>query len=43
MFEFRALNAADIEWQALDRFDDRVVFQTRAWLNFIAESQRAGF
>ncbi|HMF96537.1 MAG TPA: GNAT family N-acetyltransferase [Vicinamibacterales bacterium] len=41
MFEFRALDAADIEWQALDRFDDRVVFQTRAWLNFIAESQRA--
>jgi len=41
MVQFRALDVAAVQWQALDRFDDRVVFQTRAWLNFIAESQRA--
>jgi len=41
MFRFRVVDPHDLQWQALDRFDDRVVFQTRDWLNFIAESQRA--
>ena len=41
MFRFRTLKASDVPWQALDGFDDRVVFQTREWLNFIAESQHA--
>jgi hypothetical protein len=41
MFRFRALTPDDVPWEALDRFDDRVVFQTRAWLDFIAESQAA--
>ena len=41
MFRFRVVDRRDVPWQALDRFDDRVVFQTREWLNFIAESQRA--
>jgi hypothetical protein len=27
------------DWQALDRFDDRTVFQTREWLQFIAGTQ----
>jgi len=31
----------DIQWRTLDGFSDRVVFQTREWLNFIAESQGA--
>src|ERR1700730_13222904 len=30
-----------VEWERLDRFDDRIVFQTREWVNFIAESQGA--
>ncbi|HEX6505124.1 MAG TPA: GNAT family N-acetyltransferase [Terriglobales bacterium] len=30
-----------VDWNALDRFSDRTVFQTREWLNFIAETQRA--
>jgi hypothetical protein len=30
-----------VNWTHLDSFSDRTVFQTREWLNFIAESQRA--
>jgi hypothetical protein len=41
MFRFRVVEPHELHWQALDRFDDRVVFQTREWLNFIADSQRA--
>ncbi len=41
MFQFRLLDGGDVQWGALDGFSDRVVFQTREWLNFIAESQRA--
>ena len=29
------------DWEAMDRFGDRVVFQTEPWLQFIARSQRA--
>ena len=39
--EFRALAPQDVPWAALDAFPDRVVFQTREWLDFIAESQKA--
>jgi len=41
MFRFRRLEPADVPWQTLDRFGDRVVFQTREWLDFIGESQSA--
>jgi hypothetical protein len=41
MFRFRALSPGEVPWGSLDRFDDRVVFQTQEWLNFIAESQGA--
>lgn len=41
MIEFRQLPPNEIPWDDLDRFGDRVVFQTREWLAFIAESQRA--
>src|SRR5439155_451341 len=41
MIEFRLLEPTEIPWTTLDAFDDRVVFQTREWLNFIAESQHA--
>lgn len=30
-----------VNWERLDRFADRTVFQTREWLNFVAETQRA--
>jgi hypothetical protein len=35
------VNLKDVDWQALDRFADRTVFQTREWLNFLAETQNA--
>ena len=41
MFHFELLNPREIPWDGLDAFDDRVVFQTRKWLDFIAESQKA--
>ena len=41
MYRFHRLAPDEIEWAALDRFDDRVVFQTREWLAFIAETQHA--
>jgi len=34
--DFKAAN-----WKLLDTFEDRTVFQTRAWLEFVAESQGA--
>lgn len=30
-----------VNWEVLDGFPDRTVFQTRAWLNFVAETQGA--
>jgi len=33
------LKSAD--WKLLDSFDDRTVFQTRAWLEFVAKAQGA--
>src|SRR5690349_5603039 len=40
MFEIRLLEEHEIPWIKLDAFGDRVVFQTREWLTFIAASQR---
>jgi hypothetical protein len=40
MLQYHLLPAHDIPWARLDQFHDRVVFQTREWLSFIAESQR---
>jgi CelD/BcsL family acetyltransferase involved in cellulose biosynthesis len=31
----------DVEWERLDKLEDRVLFQTRAWLSFVAETQGA--
>ncbi len=39
MFLFRRIEPAEIPWEQLDSFPDRVVFQTQAWLNFISETQ----
>jgi hypothetical protein len=30
-----------VNWQRLDQFPDRTVFQTREWLQFLSETQRA--
>jgi hypothetical protein len=30
-----------VEWDVLDRFEDRTVFQTREWIQFISQTQRA--
>src|SRR5882724_942823 len=37
----RLLNPADVDWGRLDGFADRTVFQTREWLQFVHETQRA--
>ena len=39
MLEFRTLALNQVPWDELDRFADRTVFQTREWLEFIAETQ----
>jgi hypothetical protein len=31
----------DVNWERLDSFEDRTVFQTREWVHFIAETQKA--
>lgn len=37
----RILDFETVDWNVLDQFSDRTVFQTREWLKFIAESQKA--
>ncbi len=32
---------SDVDWDRLDKFEDRTVFQTREWLEFVAETQNA--
>jgi len=41
MMKCRILDFETVDWNALDRFADRTVFQTREWLRFIAETQKA--
>ena len=31
----------DVNWEKLDGFEDRTVFQTREWIRFVAETQKA--
>jgi len=35
------LNIDEVPWERLDAFGDRTVYQTRAWLDFVAETQGA--
>ena len=35
----RQLDLQTFDWSALDSFDDRVLFQTRAWLDFLVATQ----
>src|SRR6266446_4599194 len=30
-----------VNWEALDKFEDRTVFQTREWLQFVSQTQGA--
>jgi hypothetical protein len=41
MMRFHRIDLHLVDWKRLDHFADRTVFQTREWLQFIAESQRA--
>lgn len=38
---FEPVPLAEVDWAELDRFPDRNLFQTRAWLAFLAEMQGA--
>lgn len=35
------LELDDVDWGALDSYPDRVIFQTREWIEFVARTQRA--
>ena len=39
--DFKKLDIDDVDWVYLDSFPDRTIFQTRAWLRFVAATQRA--
>jgi CelD/BcsL family acetyltransferase involved in cellulose biosynthesis len=41
MLRLERLDAERVDWAELDAFDDRVVFQTREWVAFVAETQDA--
>jgi hypothetical protein len=41
MIELRRIPLNEVPWAALDEYADRVIFQTREWIEFIAASQRA--
>jgi hypothetical protein len=41
MLEGYVADYSKVDWDALDRFGDRTVFQTREWLGFVAETQNA--
>ncbi len=35
------LEPLQVQWDELDRFEDRHIFQTREWVDFVADSQKA--
>jgi hypothetical protein len=39
--KFHRIDIKSADWKRLDAFADRTVFQTRAWLEFVAEAQDA--
>jgi hypothetical protein len=39
--KYNIINFDQVDWERLDSFDDRTVFQTREWLRFLAETQKA--
>ncbi|MBW3609083.1 MAG: GNAT family N-acetyltransferase [Actinobacteria bacterium] len=40
MLTLRRLSPDDCDWRAMDALPDRVVYQTREWLSFLAATQR---
>jgi CelD/BcsL family acetyltransferase involved in cellulose biosynthesis len=41
MLKLEMLEPERVDWRRLDAFEDRVVFQTREWMAFVAETQDA--
>lgn len=41
MISFQRLSLEQAPWEALEAFPDRVIFQTRPWLEFLRRTQRA--
>lgn len=41
MLQAQRLDPGSVDWPELDRFSDRMISQTRPWLDFIAQAQRA--
>jgi CelD/BcsL family acetyltransferase involved in cellulose biosynthesis len=41
MISFEPLDLTRVPWEELDRYEDRTLFQTRSWLDFVAETQGA--
>jgi CelD/BcsL family acetyltransferase involved in cellulose biosynthesis len=41
MLNLQRLDAGRRDWERMDAFPDRVIFQTREWLEFVARAQRA--
>jgi hypothetical protein len=41
MLRYERLDLEKVDWKALDAFPDRTIFQTRAWLSFVAQTQQA--
>src|SRR5205085_3147000 len=41
MLTLERVELNDCQWGEMDAFPDRVIFQTREWLQFIARAQRA--
>ena len=39
--KYNIINFDQVDWDRLDTFDDRTVFQTREWLRFLTETQKA--
>lgn len=39
--KFHPIDIKSADWKRLDKFADRTVFQTREWVRFIAEAQKA--
>src|ERR1700730_9107224 len=39
--KFELLDSSQVCWGKLDGFEDRQVFQTREWMEFLADTQRA--
>lgn len=41
MLSLHRVHPQDVDWERMDAMPDRVVFQTREWLEFLAATQRA--